>query len=107
MLHQKGLKYQNVKADGTSTGHTSGCRLCTFHSMKGLEFRVVILVGVNERNVPSKVSSDYPFSIKDPIEQKEYLAERRSLLYVAISRAQQCVFICGYGVPCGLLKTQE
>ena len=71
--------------------------------MKGLEFKVVILTGVNERNIPSKGTDTYPFTGMDVIEKKEYLSAKRSLLYVAITRARQLVFMVGFGEPCGLL----
>ena len=104
-LHREGMKYQNIKASGKAEGDKDGISLCTFHSLKGLEFRVIILMGVNERNVPSKATADYPFINMDVVEQKEYLASIRSLLYVAITRARQLVFIVGYGQPCQLLNS--
>lgn len=41
----------------------------------------------------------------DKLSQKEYLSSKRSLLYVAITRARQLVFMVGYGEPCGLLAS--
>ena len=51
--------------------------LMTIHSSKGLEFRNVYIVGVEERLFPSELSS---FSPKD-------LEEERRLFYVAVTRA--------------------
>ncbi len=51
----------------------------TIHSAKGLEFRNVYIVGVEERLFPSEMSS---FSLKD-------LEEERRLFYVAITRAEK------------------
>ena len=82
-----------------------GLSLCTFHSLKGLEFKVIILIGVNERYVPSQVTKTHPFTGMDKLSQKEYLSSKRSLLYVAITRARQLVFMVGYGEPCGLLAS--
>ena len=42
----------------------------------------------------------------DTAEQKEYLANIRSLLYVAITRARQMVFITGNGTKSGLLECE-
>ena len=42
----------------------------------------------------------------DAAEQKEYLANIRSLLYVAITRARQIVFITGYGEKTRLLECE-
>ncbi len=57
--------------------------LMTIHSAKGLEFRNVYIVGVEELLFPSELSS---FS------QKE-LEEERRLFYVAITRAEKELFI--------------
>lgn len=63
---------------GTSKqGASDGVSLCTFHSLKGLEFKAVILMGVNERNVPSKATEAYPFNGMDALEKKEYLSSKR------------------------------
>lgn len=102
-LHVNGIAYKVLK--GTSkVGSNNGISLCTFHSLKGLEFKVVILMGVNERNIPSKATDSYPFNGMDVLEKKEFLSSKRSLLYVAITRARQLVYVVGYGEPCGLLK---
>ena len=101
-LHHRDIKYHELKS-GSSTGDKDGISLCTFHSLKGLEFRIVILVGVTERSMPSKETSGKPFSMMDAPERKEYLMGIRSLLYVAITRARQMVFISGWGEATGLL----
>ena len=101
-LHHDGTDYRVLK--GTQKqGCSNGVDLCTFHSLKGLEYRVVILMGVNERNLPSKATEGYPFSGMDKVAQKEYLSSKRSLLYVAITRARQLVYMVGFGEPSGLL----
>lgn len=101
-LHQHDIKYHELKG-GSSTGDKDGISLCTFHSLKGLEFRIVILVGVTERSMPSKETQGKPFSMMDAPERREYLMGIRSLLYVAITRARQMVFISGWGEATGLL----
>lgn len=104
-LHRQGIKYKEIK-NGEKYGATDGLSLCTFHSLKGLEYRIVILIGVNERSMPSAASSEYPFNNMDAAEVKEYLAGIRSLLYVAITRAREQVYILGYGEKCRLLSTE-
>ena len=101
-LHTDGTAYKVLKGINKQ-GAQEGISLCTLHSMKGLEFKIVILTGVNERNIPSKGTDTYPFTGMDVIEKKEYLSAKRSLLYVAITRARQLVFMVGFGEPCGLL----
>lgn len=105
-LHHDGTDYRILK--GTQKqGSANGINLCTLHSLKGLEFRVVILSGINEHNIPSKVTATYPFSGMDKTAQKEYLSSKRSLLYVAITRARQLVYMVGVGEPTGLVKLSK
>jgi len=52
--------------------------LYTFHGSKGLEFDDVILIRVNEMNVPAKAA-----------ETKEAVEEERRMLYVAMTRAKK------------------
>jgi ATP-dependent exoDNAse (exonuclease V) beta subunit len=40
----------------------------------------------------------------DKVAQKEFLSSKRSLLYVAITRARQLVYIVGFGEPTGMLR---
>lgn len=102
-LHHDGTDYKVLK--GThKQGNSDGVALCTLHSLKGLEYRVVILTGINERNIPSKVTEAYPFTGMDKVAQKEFLSSKRSLLYVAITRARQLVYMVGIGEPTGLLR---
>ena len=101
-LHTDGTAYKVLK--GTSKqGASDGVSLCTLHSLKGLEFKSIVLMGVNERNVPSKATEAYPFNGMDALEKKEYLSSKRSLLYVAITRARGLAYMVGYGEPCGLV----
>ena len=105
-LHHDGTDYRILKGV-QKQGSTNGINLCTLHSLKGLEFRVIILTGINERNIPSKVTATYPFSGMDKTAQKEYLSSKRSLLYVAITRARQLVYMVGVGEPTGLVKLSK
>ena len=103
-LHTNGIAYKVLKGM-SKQGASNGISLCTLHSLKGLEFKVVVLIGINERNIPSKVTEGYPFTGMDALDKKEFLSSKRSLLYVAITRARQLVYIVGYGEPCGLLNS--
>ena len=103
-LHTNGIAYKVLKGM-SKQGASNGISLCTLHSLKGLEFKVVVLIGINERNIPSKVTEGYPFTGMDALDKKEFLSSKRSLLYVAITRARQLVYMVGYGEPCGLLNS--
>ncbi len=73
------LTDQDVKNDKVSDYVT----LMTVHSAKGLEFRNVIIVGLEENLFPSALSSD----------SMAALEEERRLFYVAITRAEQTCLI--------------
>ena len=63
--------------------HTSRVTMMTIHSAKGLEFKNVFVVGLEEDLFPSERSVDNP---------KE-LEEERRLFYVAITRAEENVVL--------------
>lgn len=77
------------------SGDKDGVRLSTFHSMKGLEFRVVILTNVSAATMPYiSAENQQDAEARERIEQ-----EQRSLMYVALTRAINRVLITGCGEP--------
>ena len=77
-----------------------GIVLSTLHNMKGLEFKVVIIMGINKDSFPSK---PHDWSEMNKKEQTNHLMNQRSLMYVAITRAMQMVRITGVGDKSELL----
>lgn len=73
-------------------------KLVTMHSIKGLEFKVVIMIGVNSKVMPFKT---YAKEIEDDetIESRE-----RKLFYVGMTRATEKLFITSEGVPSKFIK---
>ncbi|MDK2819676.1 MAG: exodeoxyribonuclease V subunit gamma [Mycoplasmataceae bacterium] len=65
--------------------------LMTIHASKGLEFKNVFLLGLNEDIFPSARI----MQIEDEHEQKEKMEEERRLAYVAITRAKEKLFVSG------------
>ena len=59
------------------------CTLMTVHSSKGLEFPVVFIAGMDEGLFP----------LYNSLDNKEELEEERRLFYVALTRAQERVYI--------------
>ena len=49
-LHRNNIPYKNLMNEGT--GNDNGVNLSSFHNMKGLEFKVVILSDVNKKTFP-------------------------------------------------------
>lgn len=77
-----------------------GVRMATMHRVKGLEFSVVVLVGIGKVEVPfpsPELKSD------DPLLREHAVLRERSLLYVAASRARDAVHVLYHGEPSPLL----
>ena len=69
--------------DSTQDDHSEKITLMTVHSAKGLEFRNVFVVGLEENLFPSGMSGDSPRALE----------EERRLFYVAITRAEDHCFL--------------
>ena len=91
-LHRNNVPYYNLFSE--SGGDTRGVNLSTFHNLKGLEFKVVILTDVSKATFPM---IPYNFEDFDPVEKKNHLMNQKALMYVAITRAMQKVLITGTG----------
>ena len=96
-LHRNNIPYKNLMNEGT--GNDNGVNLSSFHNMKGLEFKVVILSDVNKKTFPYL---PYGFEVLDEIEKKNHLMNQKALMYVAITRAMQKVLITGSGIKADL-----
>ena len=96
-LHRNNIPYKNLMNEGT--GNDNGVNLSSFHNMKGLEFKVVILSNVNKKTFPYL---PYGFEGLDEIEKKNHLMNQKALMYVAITRAMQKVLITGSGIKADL-----
>jgi DNA helicase II / ATP-dependent DNA helicase PcrA len=70
---------------------TRGINLSTVHAAKGLEFNTVFVVGCEEQLFPHWRS----------IERAEDLEEERRLMYVAVTRAERCLFITSANIRKG------
>lgn len=75
--------------------------ISTFHNTKGLEFRAMILMGVDNENTPYKPQY---YAALDIVQQKKHIKSETSLLYVAMSRAISMLLITGTGEKCNLVK---
>lgn len=66
-------------------------KLLTMHSVKGLEFKAVILIDLNKNIIPY-----YQSGLSEEEQNEDELMERK-LLYVGMTRAQEKLFMCSYG----------
>jgi len=69
--------------------------LATVHAIKGLESKVVFIIGCNELNFPCK-NSDHPVIEMIKIENYDKEEEEKRLFYVALSRAKEKLYL-SYG----------
>ncbi|HLZ22839.1 MAG TPA: ATP-dependent helicase [Ktedonobacterales bacterium] len=82
LLSARQVAFQLLQRDSGST-RTPGVKLTTFHSAKGLDFDIVILMQVSEGIIPSAYHGD-----RDHEDETDFLASERRLLYVAMTRAR-------------------
>lgn len=97
-LHQHGIPYVDKHL---LNSRNEGIRIATFHGLKGLEFKHVFLVDVNDRTFP-RLSFDYT-SLSES-EKLQILKTEKSLFYVAASRAIQQLSLSGVGIKSELLR---
>lgn len=72
-----------TSTDEADQEHTDKITLMTIHASKGLEFAYVYVVGMEEDLFPSQLM----------LESRADLEEERRLFYVAVTRAQQKIFL--------------
>ncbi len=99
-LHQGKIAYLDMSSESSKLEAGDAVRLSTFHSLKGLEFKVVILADVNKRNFPFR-PGDYEGW--DAVTKREHDRRELSLMYVAMSRAIHTLVITGTGGKSGVL----
>ncbi len=74
---------QDTLPDSSEQDHTGWVTLLTLHAAKGLEFRQVFIIGLDEGILPHSRSRDDP----------EEMAEERRLFYVGLTRAKDQLYI--------------
>ncbi|MFF3014018.1 UvrD-helicase domain-containing protein [Streptomyces sp. NPDC057939] len=98
-LAAAGLPVVRVK-DGEPDG-TTGVRLSSLHSLKGLEFRCVAVAGVTASAFPFQTAVT-PAEV-DPLQHATDLAAERCLLFVACTRAREALYVSYSGRPSAFL----
>jgi superfamily I DNA/RNA helicase/mRNA-degrading endonuclease RelE of RelBE toxin-antitoxin system len=95
-LHACGIRGTKLEGHGT-TG--PGVQLMTIHRAKGLEFRAVFVVGCSANWFPAWYAGD-----GDEAERTEQEARERRLLYVAMTRARELLWVSGSGAISPLVQ---
>jgi superfamily I DNA/RNA helicase len=96
----KAAKVPSVVLEKKNEPGEPGVRLGTMHRVKGLEFPVMLLAGVNSGVVPMRV----PSVEGDPTARVEHEERERSLLFVAATRARDHLVVSSFGNPSPFLS---
>lgn len=93
LFTKAGIRSYAIKRNKADDRNFDGLRVATMHRVKGLEFKYVFIVAVNNRILP------LPSAINktDAISELESITSEKCLLYVAMTRAQKGVYITSYG----------
>lgn len=83
------LERVTLRGDSKEEEATPGVVLCTLHASKGLEFPYVFLIGCIEGQLPHNRTLDPKASEASPTD----VDEERRLFYVAVTRAQDRLYI--------------
>jgi superfamily I DNA/RNA helicase len=101
LLKAEGILHSVLDRGKESGG--SGVRLATLHRVKGLEFPVMVVAGVNAKVLPMWLASvEGDLTAKAEHEERE-----RALLFVAATRARDHLVITAWGAPSPFLPRQE
>ena len=103
-LERKG--FQCIRLSRSSADHRDkdGIRLASMHRVKGLEFRVVWIVGASSDFLPLRRVIK---ASEDVTERKAGELTERALLHVALTRAISKVFVSYFGEPSPFLNQQD
>ena len=74
---------KNSQKDNGGIQPADAVNICTMHTSKGLEFKVVFVIDVNEDIIP------YKKAVLDP-----EIEEERRMFYVAMTRAKTKLYLC-------------
>ncbi len=90
---KEGIRSYAIKRNKADDRSFDGLRVATMHRVKGLEFKYVFIVAVNNRIIP------LPSAINktDVVSEAETMTSEKCLLYVAMTRAQKGVYVTSYG----------
>jgi superfamily I DNA/RNA helicase/mRNA-degrading endonuclease RelE of RelBE toxin-antitoxin system len=89
LLLAEGIPCSRIEGKGP---RGAGVQLATMHRVKGLEFRAVFIVGCSANVLPQPYMGD-----DDEAAHAEHEERERRLLYVAMTRARELLWISGAG----------
>ncbi len=89
LLEGEGLAHTRLEG---KTARGAGIQIATMHRVKGLEFRAVFIVGCSAETLPQPYKGD-----DDEAARAEHMERERRLLYVAMTRARELLWISASG----------
>jgi len=92
LLKQAGIKAVQIKRE-SDEDLPKGVRLATFHRLKGLEFKRIVIAAANDGEIPLR----HPTPFASEKSRKDYEQGERCLLYVASTRARDRLVVTSYG----------
>lgn len=93
VLEKSGIPCQ-VLYDENPGFDTNSIKLTTMHSIKGLEFKVVFLIHLDDETIPYFQNTD----------DRDMLTEERKLLYVGMTRANELLYMTSVRKPSVFVK---
>jgi superfamily I DNA/RNA helicase len=97
-LNAAGLRTVSLSAKSSK----DAVRVGTMHGMKGLEFQAVAVIGVSDGIVPAP--SALTDAAEDPVAHAQDLQRERCLLFVALTRARDHLYISYSNSPSTFLR---
>lgn len=97
-LEKNNIPYRELKSNEEMDFKENSIKLLTMHSIKGLEFKVVMIAGLNNNCIPLKSVAN-EFEDNDMVESRD-----RKLLYVGMTRATEQLFLTSDGTPSKFIK---
>lgn len=97
-LEKNNIPYKEIENDEELDFSDDCVKLLTMHLVKGLEFKVVMIVGLNDKYMPLR-SFENEFEDVDFMESMD-----RRLLYVGMTRATEQLFLTSDGNPSKFIK---
>lgn len=97
-LEKNNIPYKELNNNDEIDFNDDCVKLMTMHSIKGLEFKVVMIIGLNDKCIPLKSVAN-EFEDSDLVESRD-----RKLLYVGMTRATEQLFLTSDGNPSKFIK---
>lgn len=97
-LEKNNIPYKELESNEELDFNEYCVKLLTMHCAKGLQFKAVIIAGLNDKIIPSRDFAN-EFEDSDFVESID-----RRLLYVGMTRATEELFLSSYGNPSKFIK---